>query len=463
MRALLLLSMVLAGCEDLSFGDQDGGTGPVVVNTDNGDGTTTTRIDSRDMVKWIYFDFETKSALMPADPLKDTAWDLMFQRFHAGSNGGVSGPGGVEVAILPAADFNAISKAPPSGFISDMPDPPGGEVGSGRVFHLGEGWYIYDLNVHVLSPRDIVYVVKTHEANYYKMKITSYYDSAGSPGFFNFRWAKVDPPSGSDIVMIDGSSGWAYLNAKTGPIASPASPDTSTAWDLSFSGRQIRTNSGSSGPGLGGAQPSSTAYGSLITSGTTGFVTDAGGVNPALDGWTENQVFLVRTAAGDYLKLAVASWNNGVYGIRFSPLLRQVTVNPLMVDASGATAYVSLRLGQTITVTDPATSREWDLSFQATKIRSNGGASGGGQGAAADPMESDIAAIVSGTMYPFVLDGAGGNSVLDGWNNPDNTPKNKVLVVRLADGGYVKLKIGLYDAGKYTFFYSYAGAGRSDF
>jgi hypothetical protein len=468
MRPAVLLSVLvaLAGCEDLSFGDKDGGAGDKVVSTDNPDGTTTTRVDTRDMMKWVYFDFETRAAVEPADPSKDTAWDLMFQRFLAGTNGGVTGKGGVEVALLPSADFDALAKAPPSGFISDMPDPPGGDAGTGRVFHLGEGWYIYDITVHTLTPRDIVYVVKTGAANYYKMKITSYYDHAGTPGFFTFKWKKIDPPSGSDLITVDASAPgvWVYLNAKTGPIPAPASPDTSTAWDLAFSARQIRTNSGTSGPGRGGAQPSQAAYSTLVTSGTIGFVVDAGGVNPALDAWVENQAFLVRTAGGDYTKFTVASFGNGVYGIRWAPLLRQVSVATFMVDASGATpAYGSLRLGTPITVADPATSREWDLSFLGTKIRTNGGASGGGQGAAADPMETDLASIVSGTIAPFVDDQAGGNPVLDGWNNPDNTPKNKVLIVRLADGGYAKLKIGLYDAGKYTFFYSYAGAGRGDF
>jgi hypothetical protein len=438
----IICLVMLSGCEDLSFAPTDGGVGPVVVSTENADGTTTTRVDSRDNMSWVNFDFESKERVPPTD----SKWDVGLQRYKIQVNGGASGSGGVEVALLPGADFDALEKAPSSGWITDAPDSPtDDDEEPDKAFHVGEGWYIYDITVHTLTARDIVYVVKSHEGNYYKVKLKTYYDDAGTPGFPTFRWAKIDPPSGSDVITIDASAPgvWTYVNSKTGVTTSSA------AWDLAFSGRDIRTNSGSSGSGLGGAQaaPMGSSWGTLIVSGTVGFVADAGGKNAALDNWTQDAVYLVRTATGEYTKLTVVSWSNGVFGIRWSPLLRQVRVEQMMVDAT-STAYVSLRLGKL--------SPDWDLSFTAEKIRTNGGA-------ASDPMEADLASIVSATMAPFVLDDAGGNSVLDGWHDAGNMPLNKTFIVRLADGGYAKLKIGGYASSVYTLFWSYAGAGRADF
>jgi hypothetical protein len=457
-----LCVLMLAGCEDLSFAPNDGGV-VQVVNTENADGTTTSRVDSRDEKNAFYFDLESKQRVESSNP----NWDLSLLRYKIAVNGGASGSGGVEVALLPSTDFDAVQKAPSSGWISDAPDSPTDDDDEvDRSFHVGEGWYVYDITGHTLTARDIVYVVKSHEGNYYKLKMLSYYDPAGTPGFPTFKWKKIDAPSGNDTIVVDASAMnvWTYVSAKSGVIAAPATPETSNAWDLAFSRRQIRTNSGSSGAGLGGAQtaPAGSVYGTLITSGTTGFRSDAAGSNPVLDGWTENAVFLVRTAAGDYTKLTVVSWTDGVFGIKWAPLLRQVGVKQLTVDAN-AIAYVSLRLAETVTVADPATSREWDLSFLADKVRTNGGGSGGGQGAAADPMESELGSIVNATPWTFVTDTAAGNALLDGWHETDLTPKDKVYVIRLADGGYAKLKIGIFMSGSYTLFWSYAGAGRADF
>src|SRR5688572_2733838 len=99
MRFVLCLLM-LAGCEDLSFAPNDGGVVPVV-NIDNPDGTTTSRVDSRDEKNAFYFDFESKQRVESSNP----NWDLSLLRYKITVNGGASGSGGVEVALLPSTDF----------------------------------------------------------------------------------------------------------------------------------------------------------------------------------------------------------------------------------------------------------------------------------------------------------------------------------------------------------------------
>jgi len=56
------------------------------------------------------------------------------------------------------------------------------------------------------------------------------------------------------------------------------------------------------------------------------------------------------------------------------------------VDASVSTKwkYFSFEKNDTLTITDPSTSSEWDLAFQRYRIRTNGGKSGNGMGSAAN-------------------------------------------------------------------------------
>lgn len=52
--------------------------------------------------------------------------------------------------------------------------------------------------------------------------------------------------------------------------------------------------------------------------------------------------------------------------------------------------YFSLEQGKVLTVADPENSLEWDLGFHFTDIRTNGGASGKGQGAATETTLSEV-------------------------------------------------------------------------
>jgi hypothetical protein len=141
--------------------------------------------------------------------------------------------------------------------------------------------------------------------------------------------------------------------------------------------------------------------------------------------------------------------------------------------------YLDLRSGSTIEVADPATSGAWDVALSRTRIATNGGTSGAGAGAAADPGLASLALITAATGT-FVVDaplavpgppGSGtysGNPALAGWYDYDAathavSPKPKAYVIRTADGGFAKLAITAYQSGTYTIDWAYAGAGRSDF
>lgn len=198
----LLLSLALAAllpaCTESSLADTTDGDelptdGPVVTE-DLGDGSYESVIDSTSEEAWTYFDFESKGHVEPADPDDDEVWDLAALRFNVKSNGGTSGKGGVEVAILDGTSFEAVIAVPTDGWISDDAQGPGtgGEMANVEPGYAFDNWFDYNIMDHTLAPKaDRVYVVRTPEGNHYKLEMLGFYDEAGTPGYVSFRWAAL--------------------------------------------------------------------------------------------------------------------------------------------------------------------------------------------------------------------------------------------------------------------------------
>jgi len=64
----------------------------------------------------------------------------------------------------------------------------------------------------------------------------------------------------------------------------------------------------------------------------------------------------------------------------------EILSQTFQVNATGSTIwkYFSIEKNDTIQVTDPLTSKEWDMAFQRYRIKTNGGMSGSGLGSAAN-------------------------------------------------------------------------------
>jgi hypothetical protein len=195
---MILLAAAAAGCADPigherpdaaapSMTDDAGMTMPIgkVSTTRAADGTYTTLVDSTSETAWTLADFETGMELSETEP-----WDLRFQRFHISTNGGVSGTGGVEVAPLTGMSFDAVTSAPSTGYISDT-DDMNGDMLPDYAFDQGDGWYDYDPTTHVLTPKPIVWIVKTDGGSTLKLKIEKYYDGAGTSGWFTLHWSPL--------------------------------------------------------------------------------------------------------------------------------------------------------------------------------------------------------------------------------------------------------------------------------
>lgn len=131
---------------------------------------------------------------------------------------------------------------------------------------------------------------------------------------------------------------WKYFSFSKNDTVTIANPATSTAWDLAFQRYRVRTNSGESGPGTGGAANSykkgQQGFDALKTvSDTATFITDKSIsiavqqgyaiyiVNPALYTWfnielatqgtqivPSDYVYFVRTADGKYAKVWFKSY-----------------------------------------------------------------------------------------------------------------------------------------------------------
>lgn len=333
----------------------------------------TTVVDASDHEVWRRLDLDSGYS-------REEGWDLSFRRFFVLSNGGVSGDGGVQVLRLRDAEFGDVTAAPgpEAEWLVDLPDGEADDDSEAdSPFNDGvNDWYDYELSTHKLTSRKFVYVIRSTEARFYKLIFDDYYSDVGTSGVLTFRWARIpgpgeelpppiltpgepeepeepeepDTPSTPGLFKVNASSytDWIYLDLKNG-LVTVTTPETSLDWDLAVRRVAFLTNSGTSGPGQGGAKldSSSLSYEELTSTDTTGFTIDrlleASGAPGAADG-TGNTIlepwydyfgngslapkdvnFVIRAADGStYGKLRILSYLSGVYDLAFEP----ITVSP---------------------------------------------------------------------------------------------------------------------------------------
>jgi hypothetical protein len=147
-------------------------TGPVRT-TPNPDGSSTSIVDSSSMTEWTHVDIAAFTATEEAGP-----WALRFQRFH------ISTGEGTEVAPVAAA-FDSVTKAPSSGWVHDQDLDGNGDPD--YAFEQGDGWYDYNAETHVLTPKPLTWVVRSPTTTL-KLSLEKYYDTAGNAGWFTLTW-----------------------------------------------------------------------------------------------------------------------------------------------------------------------------------------------------------------------------------------------------------------------------------
>jgi hypothetical protein len=161
--------------------------GPVSV-VDNGDGTSTVTVNATSVTKWIYLDLGDLAQVEPTDPPTSADWDLALQRFHYALDGGVTGAGQGELAVMDAALLADVTDAPADGWVTDQADDDVDEDTLPEyAFETAEGaWYDYDPETHVLTPKQRVYVVRGATGDLFALAIDAYYTDAGAPAWPRF-------------------------------------------------------------------------------------------------------------------------------------------------------------------------------------------------------------------------------------------------------------------------------------
>jgi hypothetical protein len=348
-------------------------------------------------------------------------------------------------------------------------------------------------------------VVKSVEGNYFKLDFVEYYGPSGDPAELTFRYKAVKAPEKmlppGVIEVVTTVPGYTYLDFEG--VVTVAEPEASREWDLAVSGPAWQTNGGFMRAGLGGARlAEGTDFDAIEAAPTLGYRSDleipypgppgSGDYvgNPVLVDWfvydpmthtvePQDEIYLIRAADGSYGKLTIIDYDEMTltYQLKLDPLPRMVEIAGDTIDArADVFTYYNLRLGEVVEIDDALASADWDLGLSRTRLRTNGGTSGPGEGAAAGPIEMPLD-MITAVPASFSSDAMiedpenpgsqySGNPILAEWFDGTSTstaPKDVAFVVRTADGGFSKVKITGWSDGTFTIDHAYAGAGKDAF
>jgi len=135
-------------------------------------------IQAKSKEKWTLVSFTTGKThtINDLDKQKDELsrldWDLGFQRTKIVTNGGITNPKGhVGVINLGLVDFDSIREVPDSKFVQDS------RSFGRRTNKAISDWYNYRTRTHNIESKKNVYVVKTSNDDFLKMRILNYYCS----------------------------------------------------------------------------------------------------------------------------------------------------------------------------------------------------------------------------------------------------------------------------------------------
>ena len=154
------------------------------------------------------------------------------------------------------------------------------------------------------------------------------------------------------------------------------------------------------------------------------------------------------------------------------------------IDATNreAWAYFSFASGDVVDVEDAENSEAWDIGFQRTQVKLNGGISGPGMGSALMLTETTFEAVTEAPADGYIEDTADTLAIVPqsekGWYIYTGPPthwvlplEDRVFVIKAADGTFAKVRfIGYYkdnenkqDSGFVTFKYAHQPDGSHNF
>jgi hypothetical protein len=134
-------------------------------------------LDARDADRWTRLDLSRTTVADDA-----SRWDLAARRFRLIVNGG-PGFAGEAGVISQEGGYEAIVEAPPDGYVGSSISAGGDTVNSELA-----RWYDYGFFSHLLTPKDIAYVLRTADGRYAKFRIIGYYCPGAEPGCLTIEY-----------------------------------------------------------------------------------------------------------------------------------------------------------------------------------------------------------------------------------------------------------------------------------
>lgn len=135
---------------------------------------------------WTYFDFSRGKQVEIFDK-SSREWDLAFRRGNILTNGGATnkfGKGGV--LDLGEVDYDAVDQVPNRPFVED--EPTSTETKNEAL----ASWYKYNFITHKLTPRKNVYIMRTADGKYAKVKFLGFYCANKESGCVHIRYTFQD-------------------------------------------------------------------------------------------------------------------------------------------------------------------------------------------------------------------------------------------------------------------------------
>ncbi len=138
-------------------------------------------VDASDAGVWRYFSFERGSVIEA--PARDE-WDLAFRRFQMIVNGGEGFAGEGGALALDGVEFGSVGSLPVEGYVPS-------EIRSDSSHTVLRSWYEYSFLSHLLTPRPVVYAIRTAGGRHVKLEFLGYYCPGPIPGCLTFRYEWV--------------------------------------------------------------------------------------------------------------------------------------------------------------------------------------------------------------------------------------------------------------------------------
>ncbi len=150
-------------------------------------------INASDYATWVYFSFNKGTIVTISDFQTSTDWDIAFHRDDIRTNSGLSGSGkgGIQES---ASEYSALTTAPETGYIVDdslkvmytagMPPVYTQDVGSIE----GSDWANYNHDTHAWEIKKDVFVIKTADGKYAKIRMKSFLNDNDESGTITLEY-----------------------------------------------------------------------------------------------------------------------------------------------------------------------------------------------------------------------------------------------------------------------------------